>query len=165
MTSAASSDVAIPVRSLQAGVLTGFTSRHGGHSSAPYGELNLSYSVGEDSSAVDRNRELVLEVVGAPRLAWLRQVHGADVVYAGDLAPGETPEADAIFTDSPAVAVGVLVADCAPVLLADGVAGLAGAAHAGRPGMAAGVVPALVAAMTKAGGDPGRMTALIGPAI
>ena len=63
------------------------------------------------------------------------------------------------------MALAVLVADCVPVLLADPVARLIGAAHAGRPGLAAGVVPALVVAMTKAGADPARMHAMVGPSI
>jgi len=92
----------------------------------------------------------------------MRQVHGARVACA---AADESPEADAIFTDSPLIALGALVADCAPVLLADPVTRLIGAAHAGRHGMAAGVVPALVAAMTRAGASPARMRAVIGPAI
>lgn len=70
-----------------------------------------------------------------------------------------------MFTQSPALALAVNVADCAPVLLADPHARLVGAAHAGRPGMAAGVVPALVAAMTDAGAEPARMHALVGPSI
>jgi hypothetical protein len=72
---------------------------------------------------------------------------------------------DAIFTDAAAVTVGVLAADCAMVLIADGAARIVGAAHAGREGIAAGVVPALVRSMTAAGADPARMRAVIGPAI
>jgi YfiH family protein len=87
------------------------------------------------------------------------------VVHVADPPPTRSPEADAVFTESPALALAVLVADCAPVLLADPVARLVGAAHAGRPGMAAGVVPAVVGAMARAGADPARMYALIGPAV
>jgi hypothetical protein len=158
---------------LCAGVGALFTSRHGGHSSDPYGELNLSLLVGEDTEVVRANRAQVLETAcaiapGPAGLAAMRQVHGAQVAYAaaGQAGPGGAePEADAIFTDSPDVALAVLVADCVPVLLADPVARLIGAAHAGRPGLAAGVVPALVAAMTKAGADPARMHAMVGPSI
>lgn len=156
------------------GVRTLFTARHGGVSSGRFAALNLSHSVGDDEAAVEENRRLVLRAVGhqAPvgehgprRLAWMRQVHGASVVCASSEPPGESPEADAIFSQSSAVALAVLVADCAPVLLADPQARLVGAAHAGRPGLAAGVVPALLAAMVAAGGDPARMHALVGPAI
>ncbi len=169
----ASAQLVLDARALGAGVAAVFTSRSGGVSAGPFGTLNLSHSVGEGQPVVDRNRGLVLaalgpaggQAAGPKRLAWMRQVHGAEVAYAGDLGPGESPEVDAVYSDSPDVALAVLVADCAPVLVADAEAGLIGAAHAGRPGMAAGVVPALVAAMTKAGGSPARMTALIGPSI
>jgi hypothetical protein len=81
-------------------------------------------------------------------------------------APAVTgPEADAQFTGLGGLPLAVLVADCAPVLVADGSARRIGVAHAGRPGMVAGVVPALVAAMTRAGATPSRMSAVIGPMI
>ena len=96
----------------------------------------------------------------------MRQVHGSEVRYAGEQWPDREPEScDAVYTDVPDQILGVLVADCVPVLLADPQAGLAGAAHAGREGMVAGVVPALVAAMAEAGASPERMRAVIGPAI
>jgi YfiH family protein len=144
-----------------------FTTRSGGVSSAPFGALNLSGSVGDEPAAVEANRALLLGVIDdeAGRLAWMRQVHGAAVARVTGPEPAESPEADAMFTGSSGVALAVLVADCAPVLLADPAAKLIGAAHAGRPGLAAGVLPALIAAMTAAGADPGRMHALIGPLI
>ena len=152
------------------GVSALITARDGGSSGSRFASLNLSYSVGDDPAAVQANRDHVLAAAaalgrGPARLAWLRQVHGATVVHATDTAPAESPEADAVFTGTPSVALAVTVADCAPVLLADPVARLVGAAHAGRPGMAAGVVTALVTDMEKAGADPGRMHALIGPAV
>lgn len=158
------------------GVRALFTQRDGGVSSGPFGTLNLSEYVGDDPSAVASNRERVLRDIGPgpQRLAWMRQVHGTDVVYvAGSWSAARgphgraypSPQADAAFTDSPAIALGALGADCAPVLVADPVARLVGAAHAGRPGMAAGVVPALIEAMSRAGADPGRMHAIIGPSI
>ncbi len=144
--------------------------------------------------AANRDRVLRGLGPGPRSLGWMRQVHGTGVLYLpdrGEQAPDprgadprgagprgagprgagprgaapDSPEADAVYTDSAAIALGALGADCAPVLLADPVAGLVGAAHAGRPGMAAGVVPALVAAMTAAGAQAGRMHAVIGPAI
>jgi len=155
---------------LCAGVGALFTSRYGGQSRDPYGELNLSLLVGEDPEVVRANRAEVLGAVvaiapGPVRLAAMRQVHGAEVAYAVKQGGGAEPVADAIFADSPDVALVVLAADCVPVLLADPVARLVGAAHAGRPGLAAGVVPALVAAMTKAGADPARMQAVVGPSV
>lgn len=150
------------------GVRALFTARSGGTSSAPFGTLNLSHSVGDEAAAVEANRAVVLGALGGgpSALAWMRQVHGAAVVYASPSdPPAPSQEADAMFTRSPELALAVNVADCAPVLLADPQARLVGAAHAGRPGMAAGVVPALVAAMVDAGAEPARMHALIGPSI
>jgi polyphenol oxidase len=157
------------------GVSVLFTDRAGGVSSGPFGTLNLSDGVGDDLSAVASNRARVLRAIapGPQRLAWMHQVHGSDVVYvsgsrpprAGGLPGDASPEADAAYTDSPAVALGVLAADCAPVLVADPAARIVGAAHAGRPGMAVGVVPALIAAMAAAGAEVGRMHAIVGPSI
>jgi YfiH family protein len=149
-------------------VLGLFTGRAGGASAAPFGTLNMSAWVGDEPAAVSRNRQLVAAAcgLGPAGMAWMRQVHGAEVARLTALtAAHAVPQADAIFTDEPALALGVLVADCAPVLVADPVARIIGAAHAGREGLTAGVVPALVAAMSRAGADPGRMHAVIGPAI
>jgi purine-nucleoside/S-methyl-5'-thioadenosine phosphorylase / adenosine deaminase len=146
-----------------------FTGRAGGVSGGRFGTLNLSADAGDEQRDVAANRSIVLEALG-PRiaaLAFMRQVHGADVVRVTDgaMARGQPPTADAIFTTLPAVALGVLVADCAPVLAGDPQAGLIGAAHAGRAGLAAGVVPALVEAMCLAGASVRRLRAVIGPAI
>jgi YfiH family protein len=149
------------------GVTAAFTGRPGGVSSAPFGSLNLGASIGDDAAAVGRNRDVVRTALGpsARRLVFLRQVHGTTVCRAQ--AGGDDPaeEADAVFTDAPGIALGILVADCAPVLVADPQAQVVGAAHAGRRGLADGVVPALVAAMAAIGGEPSRMLAIVGPAI
>ena len=160
---------------LAPGVLALFTGRPGGVSAAPFDSLNLGGSVGDDPAAVAVNRRLAAGAcgLGAERLAWMRQVHGTIVRRAaagnttasGEIARPGPPEADAIFTDAAGLALGVLTADCVPVLLADPQARIVGAAHAGREGMAAGVVTELVAAMSAAGADPGRMHAAIGPHI
>jgi len=172
---------------LAPGVLAMFTSRSGGVSAAPYDTLNMSRSVGDDAAAVAANRSRAARAcgLGAERLAWMRQVHGCAVRYAtvppgpgahpgaypGDTArPAGTagpaiPEADAMYTDVAGLALGVLAADCAPVLLADPRARIVGAAHAGREGMAAGVVTELLTAMSAAGADPARVHAVIGPHI
>ncbi len=147
------------------GVRTAVTGRLGGVSQPPYDQLNLGMSIGDDPVAVAGNRELVARACGieAEQVVWLRQVHGARASY---VRPGDAPvEADAVFTDLSGVALGVLAADCAPVLLVDPGTGIIGAAHSGRAGTEAGVVPALVLAMTAAGAQPGRMHGLIGPAI
>ncbi|MFF3905273.1 peptidoglycan editing factor PgeF [Streptomyces sp. NPDC001848] len=145
-----------------------FTDRWGGVSAAPYEELNLGGAVGDDPGAVRTNRELAAKSLGLDpaRVVWMNQVHGADVAVV-DAPWGENPvpEVDAIVTSRRGLALAVLTADCTPVLLADPVAGIAAAAHAGRPGMVAGVVPAVVRAMMELGADPARIVARTGPAV
>ncbi|MGW5334827.1 peptidoglycan editing factor PgeF [Streptomyces bauhiniae] len=145
-----------------------FTDRWGGVSAAPYAELNLGGAVGDDPGAVRTNRELTARTLGVDpaRVVWMNQVHGAQVAVV-DEPWGErpVPEVDAIVTTRRGLALAVLTADCVPVLLADPVAGVVAAAHAGRPGMLAGVVPAAVHAMTELGAEPGRIVARTGPAV
>jgi polyphenol oxidase len=155
---------------LAPGVFALFTSRAGGVSAPPYHALNMGASVGDDPAAVTANRRLVAEACGlsSGRLSWMHQVHGPAVSYVAAMRPDPSaplPKVDAQFTDVPGLAMVVLVADCAPVLLADPQARIVGAAHAGREGMAAGVITELVSAMAGAGADPARMTAAIGPHI
>ncbi|MFE0820555.1 peptidoglycan editing factor PgeF [Streptomyces sp. NPDC058847] len=146
----------------------GFTDRWGGVSAVPYEELNLGGAVGDDPAAVTANRDLAAKSLGVDpaRVVWMNQVHGADVaVVDGPWGEGPVPRVDAIVTAERGLALAVLTADCVPVLLADPVAGVAAAAHAGRPGLVAGVVPAAVRAMTGLGADPARITARTGPAV
>ncbi|GAB2739952.1 peptidoglycan editing factor PgeF [Streptomyces bullii] len=146
-----------------------FTDRWGGVSAAPYEELNLGGAVGDDPGAVRTNRELAAKSLGldAGRVVWMNQVHGADVAVVdgpwGSSSP--IPSVDAIVTARRGLALAVLTADCVPVLLADPVAGVVAAAHAGRPGMIAGVVPAALRAMMELGADPSRIAARTGPAV
>jgi YfiH family protein len=145
-----------------------FTDRWGGVSAAPYEELNLGGAVGDDPETVRTNRELAAKSLGlAPGdVVWMNQVHGDDVVVVdGPWRDRPVPEVDAIVTARRGLALAVLTADCVPVLLADPVAGIAAAAHAGRPGMIAGVVPAALRAMTELGADPARIVARTGPAV
>jgi polyphenol oxidase len=144
-----------------------FSDREGGASGEPYGSLNLGDHVGDDPGAVARNRDLAAArlAVDPHRVLYMKQVHGAGVAVARGPWPGAVPEVDATVTDRAGVVLAVLVADCTPVLLADPVAGVVAAAHAGRPGMAAGVVPATVRAMRDLGADPARMLAFTGPAV
>ncbi|GAA0407752.1 peptidoglycan editing factor PgeF [Streptomyces luteireticuli] len=145
------------------------TDRWGGVSAAPYAELNLGGAVGDDPAAVRTNRERVARSLGLDpaMVVWMNQVHGKDVaVVDGPWRSGEpVPSVDAVVTDRRGLALAVLTADCTPVLLADPVAGIAGAAHAGRPGLVAGVVPAVVEAMTGLGADPARIVAHLGPSV
>ncbi|MGW0596631.1 peptidoglycan editing factor PgeF [Streptomyces sp. NPDC002776] len=145
-----------------------FTDRWGGVSAVPYEELNLGGAVGDDPGAVRTNRELAAKSLGldAGRVVWMNQVHGNDVVVVD--RPWEdrpVPEVDAIVTAERGLALAVLTADCTPVLLADPVAKVVAAAHAGRPGMIAGVVPAALRAMAELGAEPSRIVARTGPAV
>ncbi|WP_043223124.1 peptidoglycan editing factor PgeF [Streptomyces sp. NRRL F-5193] len=146
-----------------------FTDRWGGVSAVPYEELNLGGAVGDDPEAVRTNRARAAAELGLdPALVvWMNQVHGAGVaVVDGPWEDGgAVPAVDAIVTTRRVLGLAVLTADCVPVLLADPVAGVVAAAHAGRPGMIAGVVPAAVAAMTDLGAEPARITARTGPAV
>jgi len=146
-----------------------FTDRWGGVSAAPYEELNLGGAVGDDPAAVHANRRLAAESLGLDpaHVVWMNQVHGPDVAVV-DGPWGTTagiPSVDGLVTARRGLALAVLTADCTPVLLADPVAGIAAAAHAGRPGMVAGVVPAAVEAMVKLGAEPARIVARTGPAV
>ncbi|MYR47012.1 peptidoglycan editing factor PgeF [Streptomyces sp. SID5910] len=146
----------------------GFTDRWGGVSAVPYEELNLGGAVGDDPAAVTANRALAARTLGVDpaRVVWMNQVHGAGVaVVDGPWGDRPVPSVDAVVTAERGLALAVLTADCVPVLLADPVAGVAAAAHAGRPGLVAGVVPAAVRAMTELGADPARIVARTGPAV
>ncbi len=136
-----------------------------GLSTGPYLGLNLADHVGDDDGAVRANRALLAQRLGVDPadLVVLRQVHGADVVVADGPWPGLPPEADAVVTRQPDLPLLVLVADCTPLLLADPVAGVIGAVHAGRPGLLAGIVPAAVHAMRDLGAED--IVAAVGPSV
>ncbi len=149
------------------GVCGGFTTRSGGVSAPPWDSLNLAAHVGDDPTAVAANRDSVADWLGVP-VAYATQVHGAAVIaVAAPPPPGSVSvgEADALVTTSTQVALGVLVADCAPVLLADSHARVVAVAHAGRPGLVAGVVQATVAAMCDLGARADRVRAVVGPCV
>jgi YfiH family protein len=146
----------------------GFLTRAGGVSRGVFETLNCGYSSGDQIDRVERNRALALERLGAPAgsLCTLRQVHGAEVVIARAPAPGRpNRRADALVSDRAGVTLGVLSADCAPVLFADPDAGVIGAAHAGWRGALAGVLEATVGTMAELGARPARIRAAIGPCI
>jgi polyphenol oxidase len=146
----------------------GFFTREGGVSEGEFASLNCGYSSGDDADRVETNRARALERLGLvpASLCTVRQVHGARVVIAPEPQPGRpTIEADALVADRPGVTLGVLSADCAPVLLADGDAGVIGAAHAGWRGALAGVIETTVEAMVARGAVRERTVAAIGPCI
>jgi YfiH family protein len=146
----------------------GFFTRRGGVSAGPYASLNCSLSGADERASVLRNRALAAEAVGADPagLVGLMQVHGAEVVpVAEPWAPGQGKRADAMVTDQPGVALGIVTADCAPVLFEGDGGRVVGAAHAGWRGALAGVLEATVAAMAALGASRASLRAAIGPCI
>ena len=141
------------------------TGRGGGVSAGPFATLNLGDHVGDDPAAVAANRATLAACVGVPaeRLLVARQVHGTTVAVVDRPWPGPPPEADALVTSRPGLALAVLVADCVPVLLVAPGEGVVAVAHAGRRGMADGVVPSTVAAMRTLGATD--LFATVGPSI
>jgi polyphenol oxidase len=146
------------------------TDRSGGVSDGPYDSLNLGNSVGDDPAHVAANRARVAAGIGmAPAdLRFMDQVHGSRVAHVGREPDGRepggrAPEADALVTQEPGIALAVLVADCVPVLLtsSDAIA----VVHAGRRGVVTGVVTAAVAALRQLGVAPANIAATVGPAI
>lgn len=149
------------------GVRAGFTTRAGGVSEPPWDELDLGLGTGDAPEHVRANRALVDRWVGG-RVAFSTQVHGADVltlVGSSTVASATVGEADGLVSTSPDVAVGVLVADCVPVLLADAESRVVAAVHAGRRGLVAGVVQAAVDSLVRSGAQRSRLRAVVGPAI
>lgn len=150
------------------GVLHGFFTREGGVSEGPYTSLNCGFSTGDDRDKVQENRNRAVARLGlAPdRLAGVQQVHSARVVVIGDdWSPGPLEQADALATRRRGVALGILGADCAPVLLADSDAGVIGACHAGWRGALDGVTDSVIDAMIGLGARASRIVAAIGPCI
>ncbi len=152
------------------GIDLAFTSRAGGVSGGAWASLNLGGHVGDDPAAVAANRASVAAGLGLDpdRVVFMDQQHGADVaVVDGRTVAGRDARAplavDAMVTTEVDLALGVLVADCVPVLLHDAARGVVGVAHAGRPGFLAGVVDRVVATMREAGAT--RLAATVGPSV
>jgi YfiH family protein len=153
------------------GVTGLFTTRAGGVSVGTWSSFDLSVRVGDDVDHVRANRELLLGLLGSGPLHLPDQVHGRHVAVVDNESVGSpqwtltgAPGADALVTTLPGVPLAVLGADCMPVLFADHSAGVIAAAHAGRPGLAAGILQQTLATMATLGADPGRTTVVIGPA-
>ncbi len=147
-------------------VAHGFFGRRGGVSTGPYASLNCAFSGQDDPAAVRENRARAAWALGVDpaNLVGVHQVHGALAVTVREAwAPGAGPRADAMVTDRPGLALGIITADCAPVLFADADAGVIGAAHAGWRGALGGVLEATLVAMATLGAR--RIRAAIGPCI
>lgn len=149
------------------GLPHGFLGRRGGVSSGELAGLNIGYGSNDDRAAIDENRRrAIAALLPGAALATVHQVHSADVVYVERPWPQmERPQADAMVTDRPGVLLGILTADCAPVLFADGEAGVIGAAHAGWRGAFAGVTDQTIAAMERLGARRDDIHAAVGPCI
>lgn len=145
----------------------GFFTRRGGVSTGIYAGLNCGPGSNDDAGKVAENRRLVADSfgLGADRLATLHQVHSADVLIVGDTPIAPRPKCDAMVTDRTGIVLGILTADCQPVLFSDAKAGVIGAAHAGWKGALAGVLEATIDAMERLGARRNRIRAAIGPAI
>jgi YfiH family protein len=154
----------IRARTLE-GVAHGFLGRRGGVSTGIHAGLNVGLGSDDDAEAVQANRRLAAEaVLPGGTLVTLYQIHSADAVTVLGPIDGR-PEGDALVTDRPGLALGILTADCAPVLLADRTAGVVGAAHAGWKGAIGGVTDAAITAMEALGARRDRIAAAIGPCI
>lgn len=149
-----------------ASVPHGFLGRRGGVSSGAVAGLNCGLGSGDDLDLVRENRRRAADaVLSGARLVSVHQVHGTDCVEASDWPEDSRPHADALVTDRPGILLGIVTADCAPVLLADAEAGVVGAAHAGWRGAAAGITDSTIAAMLRLGARIERIAAAIGPSI
>ncbi len=149
------------------GIPHGFLGRRGGVSTGLCAGLNVGLGSGDDRAAILENRRLAVAAVApGARLVTVHQIHSPDALYADAPWPDDgRPKADAIVTDRPGLALGILTADCTPVLLADREARVIGAAHAGWKGAFAGVIEAVVATMAARGARRERIAAAIGPVI
>jgi YfiH family protein len=145
-----------------------YFTRRGGVSDGLFHSLNCGFGSGDSEARVARNRAIAMDLLGicGDRLVTCRQVHSARVVTVADPWGRENaPRADAMVTRVRGLALGVLAADCAPVLFVDPVARIVGAAHGGWRGALAGVAEATVAAMVALGAERARIRAGIGPCI
>lgn len=146
----------------------GFFTRQGGVSQGLYHSLNCGPGSNDDPNAVRDNRARAAQTLGAAPEALLtvHQVHGTKVETVTKIRPhSDAPQADALVTDRPGLALGILTADCIPVLFADPERPIIGAAHAGWKGALGGILEATLTAMTQLGAAPHRIIAAIGPAI
>lgn len=150
------------------GIRHGFLTRRDGVSDGPFASLNCGFGSGDDPRLVAENRARAARRLGVDpaRLVTAYQVHGADCVEVTEPWSRENaPHADAMVTKVPGLTLGILTADCAPVLLADEAAGVIGAAHAGWRSAVAGVLEATVTRMVSLGAKAANITAVIGPRI
>lgn len=150
------------------GFETFFFNRLGGSSQGELGQLNLSFRVGDNPARVKQNQERARTAMGADKLFTIKQVHGRQVLELDDKsdpAISSDTEADAIITSQTNAAIGVLCADCFPLLLAETERKIIAVCHCGRRGIVLGVIENTINVMIAKGGRPERMLAAIGPGI
>ncbi len=152
------------------GVPHGFLGRRGGVSTGIHAGLNVGLGSDDNPAAIAENRDIARNaILPGAKLCTLFQIHSADVVTVTGPSHvcdgGDRPRADAMVTDKPGCLLGILTADCTPILFADKEAGVVGAAHAGWKGAISGVGEATVSAMERLGADRSRTVAAIGPCI
>ena len=165
----------MPVPSIAAPTLTavprlrhGYFTRAGGTSAGIYASLNCGIGSADNADLVRANRASVAAELGVSpeRLLTPYQIHGTAVATVAEpFPPDRRPRADALVTATPGLAIGIGTADCGPILFADPIAGVVGAAHAGWRGALDGILEATVAAMAKLGATPSRIVAVLGPTI
>jgi YfiH family protein len=150
------------------GIRHGFFGRRGGASTGLFASMNMSETAGDKPAHVVENRRQAAGLLGFPleNLATLKQVHSTRVItITAPPDPDERLEADAIVSNLPGIILGILTADCSPVLLADPQAGVIGAFHAGWKGAIGGIALGTVRGMMALGAEPERIVAAIGPTI
>lgn len=163
------SPVESPLLKAEAGprIRHGFFTREGGVSDGIYRGLNVGLGSADERAAVEENRRRVAAWFGQPaeRLATVHQIHSPDVAIIDERWTGERPQVDAMVTAMPGYVIGVLSADCGPILFADPEAGVIGAAHAGWKGALTGVLENTVEAMVRLGARREAIIACLGPSI
>ena len=142
----------------------GFFGRQGGVSSGTYESLNCGPGSDDDPKAVIVNRQRCVDALGGDQLVTAYQIHSDKAVFTRTVFDS-LPEADAIVTYKPGLVIGVLTADCMPVLLADAEAGVIGAAHAGWRGALGGILESCIHLMCEHGAKPSNIFAAIGPCL
>jgi YfiH family protein len=148
------------------GVSYGFFSRLGGVSEGDFDSLNCGYLSGDSLERVSENRKRVSQALGSQSVVSLKQIHSNNVhIVDGTWDANQVVEGDGMVTKDPGMALGVLGADCAPVLFSDPVSHIVGAAHAGWKGAVLGVTDKVIETMCVLGSDPENISVAVGPAI
>lgn len=145
----------------------GFFTRQEDVSTGLYQQLNITQSSSNHSEHITKNHKLITDYFGieVKNLVTVRQIHSCEVVVVDQVFIGEPPEADALVTTVKGLAIGVITADCGPVLFADPQAGVIGAAHAGWRGSLNGILEKTISTMEEQGAKRQSITAVLGPCI